>query len=322
MTESWKVHFYYSPRVLAYTFPEGHPYNSCRLEKAVDRLMEQGLVCEDFPDATDIDLARVHSFEYIAHLQQCSTKPSTGRKRPSMGIGTGDTPAFLGMYEACLAVAGASKAAATAIVNGSTLAFNLSGGLHHARATHASGFCAVDDIGVATYELLKRFDKVAYIDIDLHHGDGVEARFEGDEGVLTASVHQYGRGFYPGTGGHSIPGDYVNAPLENGDGDAEWLAAIEGLLVSVSDFQPQAIVLQMGVDAHFSDPLGGLRVTADGWLWGVRKVKGLGLPIVALGGGGYDHVNPARMWPAAVMELAGRPFPAEWLTDNAAHSQE
>lgn len=314
------ANFYYHPRLLKYTFPDGHVYNSRRLAMAVERIEGLGIAREDFADATREDLLTVHDEQYVDHLELCGRKPGSGVKRPSLGIGTSDTPAFLGMWDASLAVCGASKAAAEALCRGAEHSFNLAGGLHHAKEGWASGFCAANDIGLAIKTLRGRFDRVAYVDIDLHHGDGPEAMFVSDPSVLTASIHEWGGGFYPGTGtDYDLDRWVVNVPLAAGTGGQFWLGAFrQYVLEPLLRFDPRAIVLQLGTDAHESDPLGHLRVTAREWLEAVKDIRDLGKPTLYLGGGGYDHRNPARMWPAAVATVARVPHPEEWLDDPVA----
>lgn len=307
------MNFFYDERLLKYSFGEKHPYNSLRLKNAVSNIVSHGLACSSFSDATESDMLSVHSRPYVEHLKCCSTGQRTKFK---YGIGAGDTPAFDGMYEACLAVAGATKAAAEVLCLGDDLAFNMAGGLHHARAVKASGFCAVDDIALGINTLLGRFEKVAYLDIDLHHGDGVEFRYTGIKRVLTASVHQYGRGFYPGTGGQSEDGDYINEPLDAETSGRDWLLAVSRLIDDIKQYNPEVLVLQCGVDAHYSDPLGSLNVTAREWFEAVQRARGLNKPMLVLGGGGYDHRNPARMWPAAVLSLCDMKYDDNWLEDE------
>jgi acetoin utilization deacetylase AcuC-like enzyme len=305
--------FFYHERSLNYSFGATHPYNSLRLKNAVSNINAHGLSCCDFDDASDEDMLSIHTGGYIEHVKQCSTGAKSKFK---YGIGDSDTPPFLGMYDACKAIAGATKAAADVLCRGDDLAFNISGGLHHARAHRASGFCAVDDIALGINTLLARFDKVAYLDIDLHHGDGVEERYTGVNRVLTASVHQFGFGFYPGTGCDSEDGDYINEPLDAGTNGKDWLRAVDRLVDDIKTYNPDALVLQCGVDAHYSDPLGSLNVTAREWFEAVQKAREIGKPMLVLGGGGYDHRNPARMWPAAVLSLCDMTYDDTWLDDD------
>lgn len=313
MKKTQNRNFFYDERSLNYSFGEKHPYNSLRLKNAVNNIQSYGLECCNFEDASDEDMLSIHTSQYIEHLKQCSTGVKMAFK---YGIGDSDTPSFEGMYDACRAVAGATKAAADVLCRGDNLAFNMSGGLHHARTHRASGFCAVDDIALGINTLLTRFDKVAYLDIDLHHGDGVEERYFDNPRVLTASVHQFGFGFYPGTGGDSEDGNYINEPLFAGTNGKDWLQAVSRLIDGIKAYNPEVLVLQCGVDAHYSDPLGSLNVTAKEWFDAVQRIRMLDKPMLVLGGGGYDHRNPARMWAAAVLSLCDMDYDATWLEDD------
>jgi len=265
----------------------------------------------------EADLLKAHRADYVQALKEISSDPTSGKTkilRESFGLGTNDTPAFLGMWEACLSVVGGSVAAAESILYGDSLAINLAGGLHHAQYENASGFCMVSDIAIAIKLLRCKFERVAYVDIDLHHGDGPERYFYGDENVLTCSIHQFGRGFYPGTGDKKDHGGYtnINVPMVSGTHGFIWLAAYKACIIQALEaFKPEVIVLQLGVDAHFDDPLGNLKVSVQEWLEAVKAIAEFDVPILALGGGGYEIKNPPRMWPAAVLTLMGETVPED-----------
>lgn len=236
------------------------------------------------------------------------------------GFGPGDNPPFAGMWEATLAYTAGTTAAARAVRDGAELATTLAGGLHHARRRQASGFCLANDCAMALSILRERFDRVAYVDIDLHHGDGVQWIFWDDPAVLTCSIHETGRTLYPGSGFVSEAGPAgtaVNVPLAPYTTGDVWLDAFRrGILPALGAFRPQAIVLQMGADPHYDDPLGHLRVTISEWLEAVRDVRDLGLPLVACGGGGYAaHVVP-RAWASAILTLEHLPVPEELVRDE------
>ncbi|HRI45387.1 MAG TPA: hypothetical protein PLV39_14610, partial [Fimbriimonadaceae bacterium] len=200
------------------------------------------------------------------------------------------------------------------------LATTLAGGLHHARRALASGFCLANDCAIALSILRERFDRVAYIDIDLHHGDGVQWIFWDDPAVLTCSIHETGRTLYPGSGfveEVGPAGTSVNVPLAPFTTGDVWLDAFRGgILPAIEAFRPQAIVLQMGADPHYDDPLGHLRVTVAEWLEAVRLVRDLGLPLVACGGGGYAMHAVVRSWAAAILTLYAEPVPEELTLDD------
>jgi len=196
------------------------------------------------------------------------------------------------------------------------IAFSISGGLHHAMPAKASGFCVFNDPVIGIRRLLEKFRRVAYVDIDAHHGDGVQAAFYEDNRVLTISVHESGKWLFPGTGfleecGEGAGRGYsVNLPLAPGTGDEIYLDAFEAVVpLAVSDFQPEVVVLQMGADSHFQDPLAHLMLSVQGWRKVVERIGSFGLPTVALGGGGYNLSSVCRMWTVAAAALCGVDLP-------------
>lgn len=299
-----------------YDFGPRHPLRPERLERMMALLhaVAPELQVVDPGLARESDAIRVHDQEYLDLVMDLSRGAQVD---PAVmfayGFSYGDTPPFSGMWQAALAYCGAGKRAAEAVRDGATLAFNMGGGLHHAQRSRAGGFCILSDCALAISILRERFERVAYIDIDLHHGDGVQWDFFDDPNVLTFSIHQDGRTLYPGTGHVEETGEVftsLNLPLAPQTTGDTWLWALrETLLPAVEAFRPEAIVLQMGCDAHFSDPLGHLRVSVQEWLDAVALVRDLGLPVVGCGGGGYDLKNVPRMWTGAVLTLAGQPIP-------------
>lgn len=321
-------HFYYSPKILSYTFGPNHPLKPERLRRTIELLSRYGVSPIDSGDGNVGDVLRVHGPEYVSVVQTLSIYPDPDgwtddelMERAAFGFSSGDNPAFEGMFEAALSYVGASAKAAEAVRDGAPLAFGIGGGLHHAQRALASGFCIFDDCAVACDILRERFDRVAYVDIDVHHGDGVQWIFYKDPSVLTCSIHEEGRTLYPGTGFAEETGvefSALNVPIQARTTGDVWLDAFErGILPGLEKFAPQAIVLQMGTDAHYLDPLGHLKCTAQEWLAAVRRIKGLGLPIVALGGGGYNILNVPRMWTAACLTLGDVPFSDEVPADLA-----
>ncbi len=312
----------------AYDFGPQHPLKPVRLERTV-ALLE---ACVDGFEAIDPgpgsvkDVLRVHSLEYVETVRALSDDASAMCQEEMWpwGFGTSDNPVFEGMFEASLAYVAGSVRAAEDVRDGAPLAFGIAGGLHHAQRSRASGFCVFNDPAIACAILRERFERVAYVDIDLHHGDGVQALFFDNPTVMTCSIHETGKRLYPGTGFVEERGaedTSVNAPLEPFTTGDVWLWAFEnGIMPRLRAFQPQAIVLQMGTDPHFLDPLGHLQVAAQEWLEAVKDVMELGLPIVALGGGGYELSCVPRMWASAVMTLSGLEYddaipqsiPKEW----------
>jgi len=317
--------------MLTYDFGSRHPLKPERLRRTIELLGRLGVEPEDPGLATDADVLRRHDEAYLEAVKRLSAQVSDHpteiekneyrRQGWDFGFGSIDNPPFAGMYEASLAYLGGTVRAAEAVRDGAPLAINLAGGLHHAQRSHASGFCIFNDPAIALDVLLDKFDRVAYIDIDLHHGDGVQALWTGDPRALTYSIHQHPRAFYPGTGFAEETGEpvtHINVPLEPGTTGEVWLWAFENTAIpALQTFQPQAIVLQMGADAHFEDPLGHLMVSAQDWLQAVVRVARFGVPVVAVGGGGYDLTTVPRMWTAATLSLLGHEIPSQIPIDLA-----
>lgn len=255
----------------------------------------------------DETLAWVHEPAYIAAVRRLGADP---RRPREAGIGPGDTPAFAGMHDAAAAVAGGSLAAMEALLRGETThAFHPGGGLHHAMPDRAAGFCVYNDPALAIARARRDGLRVMYIDLDVHHGDGVEVIHRDDPGVLTVSIHQSGRTLFPGTGSADDIGDgpaagtVVNLPMDPGTGEAGWLAALETVLPDLADaFRPDVVVSQHGADAHAWDPLANLRVTTTAMSAAARLVDEMAHRHargrwLATGGGGYNvyQVVP-RTW--------------------------
>ncbi|MBC8063209.1 MAG: acetoin utilization protein AcuC [Chlorobia bacterium] len=308
-------HFYYSPDILRYNFGPQHPLKPERLRRTIELLDRYGVKPIDPGPGRAEDLLRVHDEEYVDAVRRLD--PDTeGSPHPTdegrFGFGLGDNPVFAGMFGASLAYVAATVKAAEAVRDGAPLAFGIGGGLHHAHRAKASGFCIFDDPAIACHILLEKFNRVAYVDIDVHHGDGVQWIFYNEPRVLTCSIHEEGRTLFPGTGFTEETGEAhssLNVPVMAYTTGDVWLEAFErGVLPGLENFQPQAIVLQLGTDTHGQDPLGHVRSTAQHWMMAVRRIKELGLPVVAVGGGGYNLTTVPRMWSAACLTLGGVPF--------------
>ncbi len=308
----------------SYYFGPQHPLNPERLRRTVALLEHYGWETTDPGAGQDADILRVHDPAFVETLKSASHPDNTLSQAQLLeaGLGTVDVPIFPGMYEASLAYVSGSARAAEAVRDGSTLAFGIAGGLHHARRTQASGFCVFNDCSVACAILKERFSRIAYIDIDVHHGDGVQWMFYDDPSVITCSIHQDGRTIYPGSGGIDENRECViNMPLRPYTEGAEWLDAFRaGIMDPLRDEGIEVVVLQMGCDSHRTDPLARINNDTQHWLQAVRDVASLNLPVVALGGGGYDLSNVPRMWAAACLTLNGQdvpneipePFATEW----------
>lgn len=208
------------------------------------------------------------------------------------------------MFDFCRAFAGASLAGARQLASGTTdIAINWTGGLHHAKKFEASGFCYVNDIVLAILQLLRVHARVLYIDIDIHHGDGVQEAFYTSNRVMTVSFHKYGNDFFPCTGDASETGVglgkhfCLNVPLQDGIHDSGYVALFKSVIEPcIGAFQPGAIVLQCGADSLGLDRLGCFNLSIAGHGECVRFVKAFGIPLLVLGGGGYTIRNVARCW--------------------------
>ncbi|MGQ9523967.1 MAG: acetoin utilization protein AcuC [Armatimonadota bacterium] len=314
--------FVYSEAAEQYDFGPRHPLRPERIRRT-RRLIADAIGFageEHFVDpapASEDDLLTAHSQEYLDEVRRLSRDPSA---RPSSNFGFlhSDNPPFAGMWEACLAYTGASVTAAKLILAGKKQrAFNVAGGLHHAMRERASGFCIINDCVVAIRKLLTRVDRVAYIDIDAHHGDGVQAAFYSDPRVLTVSIHETGRFLFPGTGFPDQIGEgrgrgfAVNLPLWPGTGDDVYTWAFDHVVPPlISAFQPNIIVTQLGADSHRDDPLTHLQTTTASIEHIARYFASLGVPWLALGGGGYSLTATPRIWAIAWCHMCGREVPA------------
>ncbi|MDQ1600025.1 MAG: acetoin utilization protein AcuC [Actinomycetota bacterium] len=310
--------------LVAYDFGPDHPLNPLRVDLTMRLARELGVL--DLPNvslvrpepATDDELLLVHEKEYVEAVKAAGADPRHADL--ARGIGTSDTPAFRGMHEAAALVAGATLAAARAVWTGTAEhGVNVAGGLHHAMPGAGSGFCIYNDPAIAIAWLLEQgAERVAYVDVDVHHGDGVERAFWDEPRVLTISVHESGRYLFPGTGfpedtgGPGAAGHAVNLALPPGTADAAWLRAFHAVVPPlVAEFQPQVLVTQHGCDSHVLDPLAHLGLTVDAQRTSYAALHDLahrhaGGRWLATGGGGYElaEVVP-RAWTHLLAEAAG-----------------
>ena len=317
--------------LLRFDFGPHHPFKIHRLGLTFELMRAYGLV--ERPDitvlppreATEGEACGFHSQGYLETLRVASN----GMWVPNLfshGLGTSDNPVFPDVYDWAMSVAGASIVCAEEILSGrADRAFNISGGLHHAMPSRASGFCHVNDGVLAIQTLVKAGKRVAYVDIDAHHGDGVQHAFYTSGEVLTISVHQSGYTIFPGTGfveetGQG-PGEgtAVNVPLLPGAGDAAYERAFEAIVLPVvRAFAPDVLVTQLGSDAIVGDVVANLRMSLRQFERAVVAFRDLGIPWIALGGGGYDVSNVVRAWNLAWAVLTETDLadevPPEWLT--------
>ena len=279
------------------------------------------------PEPADEDaLARFHAGPYLEVLKAVSG----GLHLPGAyryGLGPGDNPIFPGLWEASCLAAGGSLLAARLVADGDVeRAFHFAGGLHHAMPDRASGFCYVNDPVLAILALRERGWRVCYVDIDAHHGDGVQFAFYADPNVLTISTHERGDRLFPGTGfvqehGEGAGQGYsVNVPLEPYTDDPVYHEAFEAVVPPLlGAFKPDVVVAQLGIDSHHTDPLTHLSLSVQGFARTVARIVELSPRLVALGGGGYDLTNVARAWTAAWAVMNGvelRPdLPASFADD-------
>ncbi|MHA7197830.1 acetoin utilization protein AcuC [Arthrobacter alkaliphilus] len=317
----------WDPAMTAYDFGPSHPMAPARLELTARLASSLGLfdlehVSVQAPEvASDVELRAVHSAEYIAAVRRVSEDPTT--PDPERGLGTDDDPAFAGMHEASARLAGGSLLAAEAILSGTAVrAVNFGGGLHHASRERASGFCIYNDAALAVQRLLDGgVRRVAYIDVDAHHGDGTQSIFWNDPRVLTISLHESGLSLFPGTGfanetgGQDALGTAVNVALPAWTGDAGWLRAFHAVVPQlVQAFEPEVIVSQHGCDSHKLDPLTHLNLSVDGQREAATAVARLAARFcenrwIATGGGGYDITGVVpRTWSHLIGIVAQHPI--------------
>lgn len=327
---SQSVSVIWNDALRAYDLGPTHPFNPVRVVLAMRLADELGLLdhsnvalVSDFAAATDDDLLTVHTPELLAAVKEAGAAPNSYHSE-KFGIGTADTPAFSNMHEATAKVVGATMAAVDEVLQGrSQHAVNIAGGLHHSMPDQAAGFCVYNDAAVAIQRLLDNgVERVAYIDVDVHHGDGVQKAFWDEPRVLTISIHESPDSLFPGTGypheigGPNAEGSAVNIAVPAGTGDQGWLRALHAVAPQIlKEFRPEFLVSQHGCDTHFEDPLANLVVSVDGQRmaadachrWSHRYSGG---NWVALGGGGYEWVDVVpRAWTHLMGVLIGKPVP-------------
>jgi acetoin utilization protein AcuC len=326
------LHVAWDERLTGYDFGPGHPLAPVRVEltmalaRALGVLDTAGVTVSVPEPAGAAELELAHDPAYLAAVR-------AGAADLAFGLGTPDNPVFAGMHEASALVAGATLAAAAAVWESQTAhGINIAGGLHHAMRRAASGFCIYNDPAIALHWLLRQgAERIAYVDVDVHHGDGVEAAFYDDPRVLTVSLHEHPMTLFPGTG---VPGEHggraalgmaVNLPLPAGTGDAGWLRAFEAVVPPLlRAFRPQVLFTQHGCDTHRLDPLAHLELSIDAQRTAQTLLHQLAHETAAgrwvmTGGGGYELVQVVpRTWTHLLAEACGQPIdpatptPASW----------
>jgi acetoin utilization protein AcuC len=309
------VYVYKGEALARYGFGDGHPFGPDRHEVFHEELRNASLgdsICYAEPRRASVDeLALFHSADYINFVSKKSTEGKGF-------LDGGDTPAYPGIFDSACDVVGTTLAAVDAVMTGDAVhAFVPIAGLHHAGREHAAGFCVFNDCGVAAEYLRDKYavQRIAYVDIDAHHGDGVFYGFEDDPDLIFADIHEDGRYLYPGTGAATetgkgrAAGTKLNLPLPPGAGDKEfselWPAVLEYLEAS----RPEFIILQCGADSLAGDPITHLEFSENAHARAARDLRDLagrhcGGRLVATGGGGYNRDNLARAWTRVVESLA------------------
>ncbi len=310
--------FIYTDAYLDYDYGPTHPLQIIRLKLTYDLIKAYGLL--DLPSvqfiptikAEEKDLVSFHSKEYLNVLKQANEGYLMGDAY-LYGLGPGDNPIFPGLFNWSLLVTGATLQAVDFVADGrGEIAFNIAGGLHHAMSARASGFCYINDPVIGIMRLLNRGKRVAYIDIDAHHGDGVQKAFYGINQVLTISLHETGYTLFPGTGFENEIGEgegegySVNLPFPPYTDDEVYLWVFEEVVPElVHAFQPDVVVTQLGVDTFYNDPLTNLHFSILGYERVLKRIKGLAPRWVALGGGGYNIFNVVQAWTLAWAVMNG-----------------
>ena len=304
--------FIYSSEFEKYSYPPEHPFNTVRAKKVRDIVRAMGLLSgggrsEVAPKPAErIVLKKFHTARYLHALKNAAA----GRldvEALQMGIGSQDCPVFKGVYDYAVLAAGATLTAAGMILSGQAdVAFNTSGGFHHAGPERAAGFCYINDVALACIVLAEEGKRVLYLDVDVHHGDGVADAFYNRSDVLTISLHQNPRTLFPGTGFENEIGKgegkgyCVNVPLPVGTYDQAYMKAFKTIVLPLmAAYDPDVIVFELGADALAGDPLANLRLTNNVYAEIIEHLMSLNKPILATGGGGYNVENTVRAWALA-----------------------
>jgi acetoin utilization protein AcuC len=319
------------PEYAGYDFGPEHPFTPKRLEMVLDLLRCLGHEVHPIaaPAATREDILSVHDEAYVAMVEALD-QGNPGLEADRFGLGTPDNPIFPGMDLATRWLVGGTLHGARMLMTGQEQrVLQLGGGLHHAQRDHAAGFCLYNDLAVAIQAFVAHGWRVAYLDIDLHHGDGVQSLFYDHSQVLTLSIHESGHYLYPGTGhiqelgSGSARGMSVNIPLEPFTEGGDYLEAFDSVIPrALAWFRPDVLVVQAGADAHFADPLGDLALTTQTFqalyqrIFAMANAHTHGRVLLTLGGG-YEAQVVARVWAILYLTFMGLPLPehlpAEWM---------
>lgn len=321
---SAKTALIYSQDFSHFSYGDEHPFKVQRINLAFELMRRFGLT--ELPGADIVDCPRVdesalltfHTSDYLDRLREFNSSDEP-RADFRYGLGDLDNPVFKGFYDwSTLVTGGTVEAARLVTEEGYDIAFSMAGGWHHAHSSKAAGFSYLNDAVIAINTLLKKGLRVAYLDIDAHHGDGVQEAFYDTDRVLTVSIHESGIYFFPGTGFEDEIGTgkgrgySVNVPLEAHTDDALFMKAFDEVAYPLlAAFNPDVLVTQLGSDTFRTDPLTRLEITTHSYTYILRKLKALKIPWVAVGGGGYNMVNVARAWTLAWGIMNGVELPVK-----------
>ena len=318
--------FLHSAELEAYAYPDTCPFNISRAGKVFKTVKSMGLLGGSDRElftpvaATREQIQKLHSSDYLDAMKLAGK----GQFNPEMlhyGLGTGDCPVFEGMYDYAKLAVGATLTGVDQILAGQAdVAFNPSGGFHHAMITRAAGFCYINDSALACLNFAAAGKKVLYLDIDVHHGDGVQHAFYDSKDVMTISTHQFGSTIFPGTGAVDEigvgdgTGYSANMPLPPGTYDGAFLRVFnETVLPLAKAFGPDVIVMELGADTLAGDPLAQMRLTNNIFVEVISQMLKFDKPILAVGGGGYNIENTVRAWTLCWSALCGETFEHENL---------
>ena len=324
MTSTAGAGFVWDERVATHVYRDDHPLKPIRLVGVHDTLERLGAFARSGARvlapraATRDEIERIHAPDYVEAVMQASADPDSDYSEWGFDP-WGDTPPFAGMHEVSLLTTGGTLVAMEEVIAGRLrVAANYSGGLHHAMRRRASGFCIYNDPAIVCGLLADRGMRVAYVDIDAHHGDGVQAAFYETDQVLTLSLHESGRSLFPGTGfaderGRAAGAGYsVNVALPAFTDDVAYVRAFDAVVPElVERYHPDVLVTQQGIDPHFTDPLTHLQISTRTREHAVRFFASLPYPWVAMGGGGYSLDAVRRTWSLEYLVMLGADVPEE-----------
>jgi len=312
----------YSSSLSSFEFGPDHPFKPDRAARMMELLNRYSLIYENNqeiidPEPIEEDLLKLfHSKKYLNLLKK-SSEGIFDLEMLEAGIGNPDNPVIIGIYDFFRKAAGGTHHGAMMLLNNEAdFVFNPHGGFHHAGKNYAEGFCYINDIAITIQDLVNKGQKVAYIDIDVHHGNGVQDAFYSTDRVLTISIHETGKTLYPWggyeneTGIKMGEGYNINIPLLEGTDDDVYLYAFESLIPeAVKKFNPDILLAEIGGDVHMEDPLAHLSLTSNGYKKAISIIRGLCPKILATGGGGYNLYKTSALWTIAWAEFCQiKPF--------------